>query len=416
MLVVFLAAIAIGMLVFAASRPAAEDLVARSQAVYDAPPAFAMTTRFEDGSEVRYLFDGTVLRMEVTTGRFMDELPTGWISLDDPQRSASYDPSSNEWIVVEEPDGQSLQRLLPNWVAPGRFDRGEPPPLITCADWRRGETIDVAGGPADEVICDADHYWIDQASGLLVKQVTADTPSVQLPAIEVVSLEIEPDLDPSLFAFEPPPGAIDPADFGGPAPSDERGHPPGRSAAVLERRAGRWQPLLDGPAPRQAVGGAGVVQLCADGHRRVPGRGAGAGCDHEHRAGRDGAACQRGGDGQVRCDDAGRGGYGLELLQDWQLVVYPVLVLVYEDGTVADVQRTTFDRPKLATTLDALAVGAPLPEPNPLPPPRVQDGRLTDLLVVGDVAPELSGVLSAEASCPSVTCAGNQRSLPSSPR
>jgi peroxiredoxin len=77
-----------------------------------------------------------------------------------------------------------------------------------------------------------------------------------------------------------------------------------------------------------------------------------------------------------------------ELLEAWQFNVFPILVFMAADGSVIDTQLATFDGPKLAATLDALAAGQPLPEPNPLPPAR-SSKELTDVLVLGEVAPEL---------------------------
>jgi hypothetical protein len=95
LLLALLTALAMGLVLVGSARERPEDIVKRSQAVFRSPPSFAMTSRFADGSEARYLFDGRTLRLEVTKGRFFGELPEGWFFVRDAGREASYDPEAN---------------------------------------------------------------------------------------------------------------------------------------------------------------------------------------------------------------------------------------------------------------------------------------------------------------------------------
>lgn len=81
------------------------------------------------------------------------------------------------------------------------------------------------------------------------------------------------------------------------------------------------------------------------------------------------------------------------ILERWGLDS-PALVFLRADGTFADVHPSTFTAETLATSLDALANGQPIPAPAGAPgPPLDAQGRLllTSVLQVGQPAPELRG-------------------------
>ena len=84
----------------------------------------------------------------------------------------------------------------------------------------------------------------------------------------------------------------------------------------------------------------------------------------------------------------------MALLTAWKLEGFPALVLLRPDGTVADVQAVTFGEPKLASLLDGLVAGGPIPAPDVRTPgPTDASGQpvTSGILEIGTMAPELSG-------------------------
>jgi hypothetical protein len=387
-----MAAVAIGMVVVGGGR-SAEDIVRRSQALVDAPPPFSMTTRFDDGSEARYLFNGTTLRLEVTKGRFFGELPEGWFFVTDADRIGRYDPEANSWGVSDNPDGWALHQLQPSWVAPTGYGPGEEPPLVTCDAWELGEVTEVAGRTADEVRCGERRYWIDRDSGLLVKREDASFPDS--PVTEVIALEINPILEAGLFAFEPPPGSGRDED---PQPL----HPDSDVLTVGEAAPELTGTLVDGSSfstddlhGRPAAiffwcvcaPGAQVRTFLSEASLRADVMSLVL-VSLEREGATQGLVDWLGVETPV-VDDAQWTGF-----DTWRLSYFPAMVLLRADGTVADLQAATFSPATLDAILDALLAGAPIPEPDPWPE-RITDaeGRvpLSTVLEVGEVAPELRG-------------------------
>jgi hypothetical protein len=94
---VALGALVFGIALVGASRPSARELVERSQAAFLSPPPFALMTRFADGTEARYLYNGHALRIDATKGPYRGELPEGTVLVHDDTRSAVLDPGRGTW-------------------------------------------------------------------------------------------------------------------------------------------------------------------------------------------------------------------------------------------------------------------------------------------------------------------------------
>jgi hypothetical protein len=390
---ILLLALTVGLVVFGGWTRSPADIVERSQAVFRAPPPFAMTTRFTNGSQARYLYNGSAVRFEVTVGGYLDELPEGWFTVTDADRIGRFDPGDESWGVGRNDVGRLFDQLHPSWVAPIGYGPGEEPPLVSCGSWELGEPAEVAGRTADEVRCGADRYWVDRASGMLVKREAAA--SSDWPLTEVIALEINPDLPPELFAFEPPPGARDEAD---PMPL----HPTSEVLAIGQEAPELNGTLIDGsPFSTNELRGQPAAIFfwcsCAPGPQvRIFLTEAAARADS---MGLVVVSLEREGttQGLVEWLDV-----QTPVLNDaswsawdtWQLLYFPSMVLLRADGTVADLHAGTFDAEKLAAILDALASGGPIPEPNPWPVvERDAEGRvpLSTVLEIGEVAPELRG-------------------------
>ncbi len=371
-----------------------DAIVERSQAAFLAPAPFAMTSRFADGSEATYRFDGTTFRFDVTRG-FLGELPEGYYVLRTADREAIYDPKSNEWSTSQNPLRFALLQLQPSWLAQVSWTPGQEPPLVGCDAWELGEEAQVAGRTADEVRCGSDQYWIDRDSGLLVRVIGGGDPMV--PDVEVVSLDTDPTFEPGLFAFEPPPGALTGEE---PPPLRPRSgvlvpgqRPPTWTGRLLDGGAFSTDDLIGRPAAIfiwcSCYWGAEVQHFVAQARSR-------AGEIDLVLVGSDREGMVRGlvdwlaVDTPVVTDDTG------DLLHTWAIDDLAALVLLRADGTVADLHPPRFDDAKLGAVLDALADGETIPEPDPAPEPLTDaEGRLptSTVLEVGQAAPELRGPL-----------------------
>lgn len=198
-----------------ANRPdPALELVRRSQAAHESPPAFSMLT---------------------TTG----EPPAGM----PPWYTACSDPSSEEWfsihweyhydgvgsfrqsclyggpppqyvggLEIETPDGHGVWGQ-PEWerLPPGFLNRpagvplatplwlnwyGEDGELATCDAWELGEIDTIAGRSAREVSCGGARYWIDDATALILRR--------ELPGqrpVEILELTAGSPPDSALFTL-----------------------------------------------------------------------------------------------------------------------------------------------------------------------------------------------------------------------
>lgn len=389
-----LTALALSLILVGTARERPEDIMERSQGVFRAPPPFVMTTRFADGSETRYAFDGDTLRLEVTRGRFFGELPEGWVFVRDAEREASYDPETNVWSVGENQTGWPLFQLEPSWVAPVPVDPGDEPPLATCSEWQLGEETQVAGRTADEVRCGSDSYWVDRESGLLTRRVAAGTAS---PVVEVVALEVDPTLAPELFVFEPPPGALDrepPPPLRPASDVLEVGQPaPAWSGTLLDGGTFSTDDLRGRPAAVfiwcACARGSQVQTFAAEARSRAESMELVLVSIDQEGTTR-GLVEWLAIETPVVHDQAAEG----SLLETWRLDSFPALVLFRADGTMADIHPATFSPAKLAAILDALAAGEPIPEPDARPALVLDEqGRqpLSSVLEVGQSAPELRG-------------------------
>jgi hypothetical protein len=392
LLVALLAVLLVGLLVYGSQTRSPEAIVERSQAAYLAPPPFAMTTRFPDGSEALYRFDGSTLRLDVTKGRFFGELPEGYYILRNDEQQAGYNPESNEWATSENPMGSASTQIEPNWLAPVLWEPGQPPPLVACEAWEAGDEAKIAGRSADEVRCGSDRYWIDRDSGLLVKRVGGPDPRV--PEVEVVALDLAPTFEPSLFAFEPPPGALTGAEPPPARPQSDLLQPgepaPTWTGRLLDGTAFSTDELTGRPAAIfiwcHCYIGPAVQHFVAEARSRA---------DEMH------LVLVGSNEGMVRglvdwleVETPVVADYQGDLLRAWGINDLSALVLLRADGTVADIHPARFDEAKLAAILDALASGENIPEPDPVPEPVFEeDGSipLTTVLEVGQPAPELRG-------------------------
>jgi hypothetical protein len=258
--------------------------------------------------------------------------------------------------------------------------------------WGLGQEAHIADRVADEVRCGEDRYWIDRETGLLLRRDVADPDVV---GAEATTLETDADLAPELFAFDASsgPDAQEPAlrptsgvlAVGEPAPSwsgpllsggtFSTASLAGRPSAVFLWCACAWgpQPRIFLEEARARAGSANLVLVSMDGEATTRGVAAWAGAESP-----------------IVLDEP------MDLLATWRLDAFPALVLFRADGTVADIHPATFDATSLTAIIDALASGAPVPDPRSLPAPSVQPGGempISTVLREGELAPDLEGPL-----------------------
>jgi hypothetical protein len=171
----------------------AEEVVVASQEVHRNPRPFTLSTTFgppetyrtnwytacgdlaspEDRAQIywRYYYDGTSFRQEC---RYGGGAYVGGLEVQGPGGHGIWgDPT---WKIVEpgflgRPDGIPLATpLWLNWLNVGAMDDPAAGTQTACPAWELGAIEEVAGRPAQVVACGTERYWIDRASGLLVKR------------------------------------------------------------------------------------------------------------------------------------------------------------------------------------------------------------------------------------------------------
>ncbi len=365
----------------------AEEVVAASRAAQAGPPPFTLTTTFgppttyrtawytacgdlesaEDRAQIQwhYYFDGSGFRQEC---RYSGGQYVGGFEVLTPEGHGSWDFAA--WRTISgtflgRPEGAPLATpLWLNWINVGASDAPNAGVPVTCGAWTLGPVERVAGRPAQVVACSSDRYWVDVASGLLLKRERAG----QVLA-EALDLAVGMAPDPSLFAI------LD-ASF---TTSME----PGRRPAVIElpRVDGRtWSSdsLRGRPAAVLIQSNCSGVAQCLpldDFVAAVTARSgqlASAAISYGGFAGPSIAAAETAGVPVLLDDMSG--------WPRWDLAMG--VVLFDPDGTVKAVvdPRTPAS---LAAVLDAFLSGQPIPVPPPW------DGAFT----VGQAAPSLRGLI-----------------------
>jgi len=368
-------------------------IVERSQAVQLDPEPFEMTSRFTDGSEVRYRYDGSTMRIDVLSGAFLGQLPAGSYVIRNATSEAQFYPQTNEWSEADVPSEPAVFQVFPTWIAPVTWAPGAPAPLVECANWELGSEAEIAGRTAHEIRCGEDSYWIDRDSGTLLRQIVADDALAS--GVEVMALDTDPTFDPAIFAFDPPPGAIT-----GEEPIPVR---PQSDVLAIGEPAPPWSgSLMDGSdfSTESLIGrpsalyiwcscywGAEPQQFAAEARARSDSMNLVlVGSDREGMV--SGLVDWLGLETPVVAD------YNGDLIGAWGLSDLGALILLRDDGTVADIHPARFDGTQLSAVLDALAAGDPIPEPPPLPVVSDEDTvAISTVLEVGQPAPELRGPL-----------------------
>ncbi len=313
----------------------------------------------------RYYFDGSGFRQECRYGGVQY---VGGFEVLTPEGHGSWDFAAWQTIsgpLLGRPDGAPLATpLWLNWINVGVAGDPNAGLPVACDAWQLGPVDPVAARAAQAVACGSDRYWVDVASGLLVKRERAGEVLA-----EALDLAVGVAPDPSLFAI------LD-ASF---TTSME----PGRRPAVIELRrvdGQTWssESLRGRPAAVLIQGNCiGVAQclLLDDFVAAVTarsGRLASAAVSYGGFAGPSIAAAEAAGVPVLLDDMSG--------WPRWDLAMG--VVLFDPDGTVKAVvdPRTPAS---LAAVLDAFVGGQPIPVPPPW------DGAFA----IGQAAPSLRGLL-----------------------
>ena len=353
--------------------PTAEQVVLASQAVYADPPAFEMEVRLDDGSRVRYAFDGDArFRQDMVEGTDHGLFTSGGYLVRDGGRQAWYgseETGANTWFETDAVpiiDAYPLIGMDPGWIGRVPIERGGPLPWPSCPDgWRFGEAGEVAGRSADRVTCGTDAWWIDRESRLVVRH-DADGRVVG----EALRLTVAPSFSAERFALEPPEGAeiAGGEEPGGPTAwkgvLDVGQVPPTLEAAYLDRTVFDSRALQGQPTvlyfwapwcPPCVDDMAGiVVREAVDRGESIRFVTVGLDSDRQLADARD----QVGGLPIVVAEAE-------KIFKSWRLSGIPALVLLDADGRVAAVHVGAVDPAALDRMLDALAAGEPVPTPSP---------------------------------------------------
>jgi hypothetical protein len=335
-----------------------EELIRRSQAVYDHPPAFAMTVTDSEHLTVELASDGSgTWRIEYLAS---GEVPSGSVELWDGARHGRYDAATGFWTVDTS--------TMPPYPLAGEFalrvpaESTTPARPLSCEGGQWLEPGTVAGRSVDHVLCPAGglHLWIDQATGLvLALEATADaedwSPGYR---IEATSLVVAPPEDATAFAWEGPPDAVEPGlPVGQPLPAwsgmSLAGETVDLGAVTGPAVIHVWAPwcLPCTGAPLDALAevarqhpGVTTVTVGQDSTEALAGTLAEQDLDLETLTDADGS-----------------------LLVAWRLDAVPTTVLVDAKGTVALVQRGPLTATDLEAMYAALEAGGPPPAPSPVP-------------------------------------------------
>ncbi len=354
--------------------PTVEDVVLTSQAVYADPPPFEMEVRLDDGSRVRYAFDGgTRFRMDLVEGTNDALLPGGYMVRDAGRQAwyGSAEAGANTWFVTDVAgpiDGYPLIGMEPGWIGRVPIASGGPLPWPSCSDgWQFGDAGEVAGRSADQVMCNSDAWWIDRESRLVLRHA-ADGRVVA----EALQLTLAPGFSAPRFALEPPEGA----EILGELPGDPTAWkgvldvgqvPPTIEATYLDGTAFDSRTLRGQPTvlyfwapwcPPCVDDMAGiVVREAADRGATIGFVTVGLDSDRLLAETRDQV-----GRLPIVVDETA------EKFKSWRLFGIPALVLLDAQGRVAAVHVGIVHAATLDRMLDALAAGEPVPTPSPSPP------------------------------------------------
>lgn len=228
-------------------------------------------------------------------------------------------------------------------------------------------------------------YWTDLETGLVLKQIVnvaegnVDEGESVVKVREVIEIDYDVDFDGETFSTDPPAGAIDEADVPPPPSTSDSGRPmppdPPSTVLVVGQPAPEWTAALvgGGEASVHDYLGQPLVVLfwatwCPE---ACTGAGAlGAFAEQSTRTGvaflsvatlspiEDvrAAVVERGYQFPVALDPDGA------IVEDvWGVQAFPTWVFLRADGTVAGIHGGQL--PNLATVLDALVAGEPLPSP-----------------------------------------------------
>ena len=354
--------------------PTADEVVVTSQAVYADPPPFEMEVRPENGSLVRYAFDGdTRFRMDMMEGTDLALLPGGYLVRERGRQAwyASAEQGANTWSVTDIVDSflidtYPLIGMEPGWIGRVPIESGGPLPWPSCPEgWRFGDAGEVAVRPADQVVCGSNAWWIDRESRLVVRH-DADGRVVA----EALRLTLAPSFSAARFALEPPAGA---EILGGELPGDPTAWkgvldvgqvPPTLEATYLDgtafdSRTLRGQPTVlyfwgtSCPPCLDEMAGS-IVREAADRGKSIRFVTVGLDSDGLLAEARD----QVGGLPIVVDETAAT-------IKSWRLFGIPALVLLDTQGRVAAVHVGIVDAATLDRMLDALVAGEPVPTPPP---------------------------------------------------
>lgn len=342
------------------------EIVIWSQGVSRDPPAFAMTVRFENGNEARYLYDGVAtLRIEATVGAYELGGPVaeGGYLLFDGERSGKYNPLDLSWGAGELPLDWRVQ-VRPTWFPiEGMLMPGDPAwrGFASCSDWLAGGEDIIIGRGADVIVCGPVTYWVDRETGFLLR--VDDPRDTWTPDPTVVSLETGVALPPELFLFDPPPEAVSSDrvsflfDVGDPAPPWTA---PLVAGGIFDSRS-----LADRPAailfssPPCCEGDPGLSLLTAlDSYVR------------EHPGALGAVVVAVPGLRDEVVEMASEAGVNLpiafdtesEVWQAWGLRFAP-LVLLSADGRIAVFWYRELSSEELARMVEAIESGSPVPTP-----------------------------------------------------
>jgi peroxiredoxin len=370
-----LLALVVGLLVVVGAlllRPDPAELVRRSQAAYEDPPAFTMVLRDPEGQTARFLSDGT--------GTYRLEAPgesAGSYYLYDGERSGHYEASLDTWGA-----GLADDRGGPIWLFNFEFtwsntDYSGPVPvrrILPCEGASYlGESL-IAGRPTDHVVCaDIDmEYWLDRETAIILRIEAGPTtpnwdisgPGIQ-PVVEAVSFTVGP-VDPALMAWSGPAGAY---------PEDQ---PPASTQLVVGEPPPAWSgQTIDGAAfstdslegPAAILSFAPWCPPCHDMYRDLTELAPSVEGLQAVIVGSDAVGTVAGFADLWPTDlpvvaDPDQG-----FITAWGMTAVPTLVLLDPGGRVAGVVQGRITREDLDRVLRAAVAGEPMPDVPPAPDP-----------------------------------------------
>ncbi|HET7726956.1 MAG TPA: hypothetical protein VFK54_06460 [Candidatus Limnocylindrales bacterium] len=211
--------------------PAPSELVSRSQAVYDSPPAFEMTVAMPT-IVVRYRFDGAgLLRGDILPGRSGSGRGVGTYFVFDGVRYHEFDSRGRlvgsfamqgvpvGWygraLLAPYNDYSVGERSTPlapfplTWTLAQTFEL--PPPITNCAGAERGPDELVAGRLTYRLTCPTvrNSYWVDTETLFVLKVLNRGGE-----VFEATSVDFAPSFEPGTFDIPDGPGGARPLVYG----------------------------------------------------------------------------------------------------------------------------------------------------------------------------------------------------------